>query len=86
MMSATPSPVTSPAATLTPPGNAGIEREEARDLRHDAGPRRVAARIVVTSVAVLFAVLTSPPPEMVAVLVTDAGALAATFTVIVTGG
>ena len=40
----------------------------------------------MTSVAVLFAVLTSPPPEMVAVLATDAGALAATFTVIVTGG
>jgi hypothetical protein len=42
--------------------------------------------IVVTSVAVLFAVLTSPPPEMVAVLASDAGALVATLTVIVTTG
>ena len=39
----------------------------------------------MTSVAVLFVALTSPPPEMVAVLVTDAGALGATFTVSVTG-
>jgi hypothetical protein len=42
-------------------------------------------KMVVTSAAVLFVALTSPPPEMVAVLVTEAGAVAATFTVTVTG-
>src|SRR5579859_1681058 len=42
--------------------------------------------IVVTSLAVLLAGLTSPPPETVAVLVTLAGALAATFTVNVIAG
>src|SRR5262249_45452016 len=41
--------------------------------------------IVVTSLAVLFAVLTSPPPETVAVLVNDGGAAGATFTVRVIG-
>ena len=45
-----------------------------------------AGRIVVTSAAALFVALTSPPPEMVAVLVTDAGASGATSTVSVTGG
>jgi hypothetical protein len=39
---------------------------------------------VATSVAVLFVLLTSAPPEIVAVFVTDGGALGATFTVIVT--
>jgi hypothetical protein len=42
--------------------------------------------IVVTSIAVLFVVLTSPPPPTVAVFVTDPGALDATFTVRMTGG
>src|SRR5260370_742754 len=37
--------------------------------------------IRVASLAVLLAVLTSPPPDTVAVLVTLAGAAAATFTV-----
>ena len=41
--------------------------------------------IVVMSFAVLLAVLTSPPPETVAVLVRLAAALAATFTVRVIG-
>ena len=39
--------------------------------------------IVVTSFAVSFALFNSPPPDTVAVLVADAGALAATFTVTV---
>jgi hypothetical protein len=39
------------------------------------------AVIVVRSLAVLLDVLTSPPPETVAVFVTEAGALLATFTV-----
>src|SRR5262245_50175357 len=39
--------------------------------------------IVVGSLAELLLVSTSPPPETRAVLVTDAGALGATFTVIV---
>src|SRR4051794_20630536 len=42
--------------------------------------------IVVGSVAVLFAALVSPPPDTVAVLLTDEGALAATLTVNVSGG
>ena len=42
--------------------------------------------IWVGSVAVLFDVLTSPPPAMVAVLITDAGASDSTSTVSVTGG
>jgi len=37
--------------------------------------------IVVTSLAVSLEVFVSPPPETVAVFVTDAGALLATFTV-----
>src|SRR5262245_8228633 len=41
---------------------------------------------VTVSIAVLFVVLTSPPPEIVVVLVTDWGASGATFTVSVTGG
>ena len=45
-----------------------------------------AARIVVGSLAVLLAELTSPPPETVATLVTLVGALARTFTVTVMGG
>ena len=44
-----------------------------------------AASICVTSLAESFAVLASLPPETVAVLVTDDGALAATFTVSVIG-
>ena len=40
----------------------------------------------VGSLAVSFEVLISPPPETVAVLVTLAGALAATFTVSVRAG
>ena len=42
--------------------------------------------IVATSVAVLLVVLLSPPPETVAVLVTLAGAVAATVTVSVSAG
>src|SRR5215469_9835068 len=42
--------------------------------------------IVVGSVAVLLLVLTSPPPETLALLVTMPGALLATFTVNVMGG
>jgi hypothetical protein len=42
--------------------------------------------IAVTSFAVSFAVLVSPPPETVAVLVTELGALLATFTVSVIAG
>ena len=42
--------------------------------------------MAVTSVAELLAVLTSPPPATVAVLVTLAGALAATATVSVSAG
>src|SRR5262245_23850586 len=42
--------------------------------------------IVVGSLAELLLESTSPPPETMAVLVTDAGALGATFTVIVIGG
>ena len=45
-----------------------------------------AGRIVVGSLAVLLAGLTSPPPETVAILVTLAAALAETFTVTVIGG
>src|SRR5690349_8287565 len=41
---------------------------------------------MVGSVAVLLAALMSPPPDTVAVLVTLAGALAATFTASVMGG
>ena len=42
--------------------------------------------MVVGSLAVLLAVLVSPPPDTVAVLVTLAGALPATFTVrVITG-
>jgi len=37
--------------------------------------------MVVRSVAVSLEVLVSPPPETVAVFVTDVGALLATFTV-----
>jgi len=42
--------------------------------------------MVVTSCAVSLAVLVSPPPATVAVLVTEEGALAATFTVRVMAG
>ena len=42
--------------------------------------------IVVTSLAESLAVLTSPPPDTVAVLVTEAGAFAATSTVRVIAG
>ena len=42
--------------------------------------------IVVRSFAVSFVVFVSPPPETVAVFVTEAGALAATFTVRVIAG
>jgi hypothetical protein len=42
--------------------------------------------IVVGSVAVSFAVLVSPPPDTVAVFVTDEGAVVATFTVRVIEG
>ena len=42
--------------------------------------------IVVTSLAVSFAVFVSPPPDTVAVLVIEAGALFATFTVKVIAG
>jgi hypothetical protein len=42
--------------------------------------------MVVASLAVLLAPLTSLPPETEAVLVADAGAVAAMFTVIVMGG
>lgn len=45
----------------------------------------MAAVICVGSVAVSFEVSVSPPPETVAVLVTVAAALAATFTVKVIG-
>jgi hypothetical protein len=45
-----------------------------------------AAPIVVTSEAASFDVLVSPPPDTVAVFVTVAGALLATFTVSVSGG
>jgi hypothetical protein len=41
---------------------------------------------VVTSVAVSFAVLTSPPPETVAVFVTVPTVMAETLTVSVMGG
>ncbi len=41
---------------------------------------------LVRSLAVLFEVMISPPPETVPVLVTLAGALAATLTVRVIGG
>jgi hypothetical protein len=41
---------------------------------------------VVTSLALLFAVLLSPPPETAAVFVTLAAALFATFTVNVIAG
>jgi hypothetical protein len=44
------------------------------------------AMIVVGSVAVLLLVLVSPPPDTVAVLVTLAGAFAATFTLKVSEG
>src|SRR5689334_13863415 len=47
---------------------------------------RSGARTIVGSVAVLLAALVSPPPETVAVLVTLAGALAATFTLSMMGG
>jgi hypothetical protein len=43
-------------------------------------------RIVVASVATSLVVMVSPPPETDAVLVTLAGAFAATFTVRVIGG
>jgi hypothetical protein len=46
----------------------------------------VAGVITVTSVAVSLDVFCSPPPEIVAVLVTEAGAVAATLTVNVIGG
>ena len=46
----------------------------------------VTAAMVVTSLAVSLVVLVSPPPETVAVLVTEAGALLATFTVRVMAG
>jgi hypothetical protein len=39
--------------------------------------------MLVTSLAVSFVVLVSPPPETVAVFVTEVGALLATLTVIV---
>jgi hypothetical protein len=42
--------------------------------------------IVVTSLALLFVVLLSPPPLTVAVFVTLAGAVLATFTVNVIAG
>ncbi len=42
--------------------------------------------IVVISLAVLLAVLISPPPETVAVFVNDGGAAGATFTVRVMAG
>ena len=45
-----------------------------------------AAVITVTSLAVSLDVLVSPPPETVAVFVTEAGALLATFTVNVIAG
>ena len=44
------------------------------------------AKIVVGSLAVLFATFTSPPPETVAEFVTNEGAFAATFTVKVIAG
>src|SRR5215472_15764132 len=50
-------------------------------VRSDGCPR-----IVVGSLAASLAVLTSPPPETVAVLATLAGALAATLTVRIKGG
>ena len=46
----------------------------------------VSGVMVVASLAVLFAVLLSPPPLTVAVLVTLDGALLATFTVTVMSG
>ncbi len=48
--------------------------------------RSAACTTVVGSVAVSLAVFNSPPPETVAELVTEAGALLATFTVSVMTG
>ena len=45
-----------------------------------------ASAMTVTSLAVSLAVLVSPPPLTLAVLVTLAGAVLATFTVSVIGG
>jgi hypothetical protein len=52
------------------------------DLKMD----RSGARTVVGSLAVLFAAFASPPPETVAVFVTNEGAFAVTFTVRVIAG